>query len=34
MASDALIDNTLSQDVHIALGFEIGDRCVLFHKKL
>ena len=34
MASDALIDNTLSQAVHIALGFEVTDRCVLFRKKL
>lgn len=34
MASDALIDNALSQEVHLALGFEVTDRCVLFRKKL
>jgi aminoglycoside 6'-N-acetyltransferase I len=34
MASDALIDNALSQTAHTALGFEITDRCVLFRKKL
>lgn len=34
MASDALIDNALSQTAHTALGFDVTDRCVLFHKKL
>lgn len=34
MASDALVDNALSQTAHAALGFEITDRCVLFRKKL
>ncbi len=34
MASDARIDNTVSQDVHEALGFEIVDRCVHFRKSL
>jgi aminoglycoside 6'-N-acetyltransferase I len=34
MASDALIDHVLSQRAHIALGFEVTDRCVLFRKKL
>ena len=34
MASDALIDNALSQTAHTSLGFEVTDRCVLFHKKL
>ncbi len=34
MASDALLDNPLSQTAHAALGFEVTDRCVLFRKKL
>jgi aminoglycoside 6'-N-acetyltransferase I len=34
MASDALIDNQLSQVAHQALGFEVVDRCVHFRKKL
>ena len=34
MASDALIDNVLSQSVHDALGFEVVDRCVRFRKAL
>ena len=34
MASDALIDNDLSQRAHEALGFELVDRCVHFRKKL
>lgn len=34
MASDALIDNTGSQDAHKALGFEVVDRCVHFRKRL
>lgn len=34
MASDALIDNNLSQQAHEALGYEAGDRCVHFRKAL
>ena len=34
MASDALIDNDLSQQAHEALGFQVVDRCVHFRKKL
>jgi len=34
MASDALIDNTLSQQAHQALHYEIVDRCVHYRKKL
>jgi aminoglycoside 6'-N-acetyltransferase I len=34
MASDALIDNELSQRAHEALGFEVVDRCVHYRKKL
>jgi aminoglycoside 6'-N-acetyltransferase I len=34
MASDALIDNTLSQDVHQRLGFEVVERSVHFRKDL
>lgn len=34
MASDALIDNALSQTAHFALGFAVTDRCVLFRKRL
>lgn len=34
MASDSLIDNEPSQRAHIALGFEIVDRCVNFRKRL
>ncbi len=34
MASDALMDNKLSQRVHEALGFEVVDRCVRFRKAL
>jgi aminoglycoside 6'-N-acetyltransferase I len=34
MASDALIDNELSQRAHEALGFEVVDRCVHFKKAL
>jgi aminoglycoside 6'-N-acetyltransferase I len=34
MASDALIDNDASIQVHQALGFEIVDRCVHFRKSL
>jgi aminoglycoside 6'-N-acetyltransferase I len=34
MASDALIDNELSQHAHGALGFEVVDRCVHYRKKL
>lgn len=34
MASDALIDNELSQRAHEALGFEVVDRCVHYRKGL
>jgi aminoglycoside 6'-N-acetyltransferase I len=34
MASDALIDNKLSQRAHEALGYEVVDRCVHYRKKL
>jgi len=34
MASDALIDNTTSESAHIALGYEVVDRCILFRKRL
>lgn len=34
MASDALIDNELSQHAHEALGFEVVDRCVHYRKNL
>ena len=34
MASDALIDNELSQRVHEALGYEVVDRCVHYRKRL
>ncbi|MFZ0521137.1 MAG: GNAT family N-acetyltransferase [Candidatus Acidiferrales bacterium] len=34
MASDALIENEVSQRAHAALGFEVVDRCVRFCKKL
>jgi aminoglycoside 6'-N-acetyltransferase I len=34
MASDALIDNQLSQRVHEALGYEVVDRCVHYRKSL
>jgi len=34
MASDALIDNALSQRAHEALGYEMVDRCVHYRKKL
>jgi aminoglycoside 6'-N-acetyltransferase I len=34
MASDTWIDHQLSQNVHLALGFEIVDRCVHFRKPL
>jgi aminoglycoside 6'-N-acetyltransferase I len=34
MASDALIDNSGSEDAHTALGFEIIDRCIHFRKAL
>jgi aminoglycoside 6'-N-acetyltransferase I len=34
MASDALIDNTVSQCAHSALGFDVVDRCVHFRKPL
>ncbi|HEY3624744.1 MAG TPA: GNAT family N-acetyltransferase [Terracidiphilus sp.] len=34
MASDALIDNAGSERAHLALGFEIVDRCIHFRKTL
>ena len=34
MASDALLDNTVSQHAHERLGFIAGDRCVHFRKLL
>jgi len=34
MASDALIDNQLSQSVHEALGYEVVDRCVHYRRRL
>ena len=34
MASDALIDNEVSQRAHKRLGFEVVDRCVRFRKGL
>lgn len=34
MASDALIENEVSQRAHAALGFEVVDRCVNFRKRL
>jgi len=33
MASDALIDNEVSQRAHQALGYEVVDRCVHYRKK-
>jgi aminoglycoside 6'-N-acetyltransferase I len=34
MASDALIENQVSQRAHEALGFEPGDRCIYYRKSL
>src|SRR5438445_8061144 len=34
MASDAIIDNELSQRAHEALGYEVVDRCVHYRKRL
>jgi aminoglycoside 6'-N-acetyltransferase I len=34
MASDAVIDNEVSQRAHKALGYEVVDRCVHYRKKL
>ena len=34
MASDALIDNELSQRAHESLGYEVVDRCVHYRKTL
>ena len=34
MASDAIIDNVLSQRVHEVLGYEVVDRCVHYRKRL
>jgi len=34
MASDTWVDNDVSQHVHEALGYEVVDRCVHYHKTL
>lgn len=34
MASDAVIDNVVSQHAHEALGYEVVDRCVHYRKRL
>jgi aminoglycoside 6'-N-acetyltransferase I len=34
IASDALIDNAVSQSAHEALGFEVVDRCVHYRKAI
>jgi len=34
MASDAVIDNEVSQRAHEALGYEVVDRCVHYRKRL
>jgi aminoglycoside 6'-N-acetyltransferase I len=34
MASDAIIENKLSQRAHEALGYEVVDRCVHYRKRL
>lgn len=34
MASDAIIDNELSQRAHEALGYEVVNRCVHYRKRL
>ena len=34
MASDARMDNALSQQGHASLGFEVVDRCVHYRKAL
>jgi aminoglycoside 6'-N-acetyltransferase I len=34
MASDTWIDETISQNSHEALGFEVVDRCIHFRKQL
>ena len=34
IASDALIDNDVSQRAHEALGYEVVDRCVHYRKRL
>jgi aminoglycoside 6'-N-acetyltransferase I len=34
IASDTWIDETISQNAHQALGFEIVDRCIHFRKPL
>ena len=34
MASDAIIDNQVSQHAHEALGYEVVDRCVHYRKRL
>jgi hypothetical protein len=34
MASDALVENEVSQRVHEALGYAVVDRCVRYRKTL
>jgi aminoglycoside 6'-N-acetyltransferase I len=34
MASDAVIDNEVSQRAHVALGYEVVGRCIHYRKKL
>jgi len=34
MASDAVIDNQISQGAHEALGYQVVDRCVHYRKRL
>jgi aminoglycoside 6'-N-acetyltransferase I len=34
MASDSWIDNHVSESTHLALGFEIVDRCIHYRKRL
>lgn len=34
MASDSWIDNRVSESAHLALGFEIVDRCIHYRKQL
>jgi aminoglycoside 6'-N-acetyltransferase I len=34
IASDAVIDNEVSQRAHEALGYEVVDRCVHYRKRL
>jgi aminoglycoside 6'-N-acetyltransferase I len=34
MASDCFLNNEVSLKVHLALGYEQGDRLIHFHKKI